>query len=66
MRRLTCAQARDRASDLLDGELSPGLAEELARHVAICPTCPALYRALIQLHRELRAIRAVGGPPAAG
>ena len=54
---LSCAEARDLASDLLDGELSPELERAVDAHVSGCPTCPALYRALLAVHRELRRLR---------
>lgn len=57
MRTLDCAEARDLASDLLDGELSPELERAVDEHVAGCPTCPALYRALLAVHRELQRLR---------
>jgi predicted anti-sigma-YlaC factor YlaD len=51
---LSCAEARDLASDLLDGELSPELEQAVDEHVTGCPTCPNLYRALLAVHRELQ------------
>lgn len=54
---LSCSEARDLASDLLDGELSPELERAVDDHVAGCPTCPSLYRALLTLHRELQRLR---------
>ena len=57
MRTLDCAEARDLASDLLDGELGPELERAVDEHVAGCPTCPALYRALLAVHRELQRLR---------
>ena len=57
MRELTCAEARDLASDLIDGELSPELAASVENHVATCPTCPALYRAMVSVHARLLALR---------
>ncbi len=54
---LSCAEARDLASDLLDGELSAELARAVDEHVGGCPTCPALYRALLAVHRELQRLR---------
>lgn len=57
MRALSCAEARDLASDLLDGELTPELEGAVDEHVTGCPTCPALYRALLAVHRELARLR---------
>ena len=57
MMALSCAEARDLASDLLDGELSPELERAVDEHVGGCPTCPALYRALLAVHRELQRLR---------
>lgn len=57
MTALSCAEARDLASDLLDGELSPDLERAVDEHVTGCPTCPALYRALLAVHQELRRLR---------
>jgi predicted anti-sigma-YlaC factor YlaD len=57
MMALSCAEARDLASDLLDGDLSPELEQAVDEHVTGCSTCPALYRALLALHRELQRLR---------
>lgn len=53
---LSCAEARDLASDLLDGELTGDLEQAVDEHVTRCPTCPALYRALLAVHRQLRRL----------
>jgi len=57
MTTLSCAEARDLASDLLDGELSPEQVRDVEEHVSTCPTCPALYRAMVAVHRELQLPR---------
>ncbi len=57
MRQLGCAEARDLASDLIDGELSAELTADVENHVANCRTCPALYRALVSVHARLVALR---------
>jgi RNA polymerase sigma-70 factor, ECF subfamily len=57
MAALSCAEARDLACDLLDGELTAEMARLLEEHVAGCPTCPGLYRALVAVHRELTRLR---------
>lgn len=58
---LSCAEARDLASDLLDGELSPDLVRAVDEHVARCSSCPGLYRALLVVHRKLQSLRHI--PP---
>jgi len=60
MAALTCAEARDLASDLLDGDLEADLARQVEEHVARCPTCPGLYRALVAVHRELTKLQQAG------
>ena len=62
MRTLTCGEARDLASDLLDGDLGPELAAAVEEHVAQCPTCPALYRALVAVRSQLQGLRAPMDP----
>ncbi len=62
MRELDCAKARDLASDLIDGELSADLAALVEHHVATCPTCPALFRAMVSVHSRLVAQRPSPGP----
>jgi RNA polymerase sigma-70 factor (ECF subfamily) len=54
---LECGEARDLASDLIDGELEEELAAAVKHHVATCPTCPALYRAMVQVHSRLVGLR---------
>lgn len=50
---LSCAEARDLACDLLDGELTAEKVRLVEEHVAVCSTCPSLYRALVAVHQEL-------------
>jgi predicted anti-sigma-YlaC factor YlaD len=57
MMALSCSEARDLASDLLDGDLSPELERAVDEHVTGCATCPGLYRALLAVHRELQRLR---------
>lgn len=56
---LTCAEARDPACDLLDGELTAEQARSVEEHVASCRSCPGLYRALVAVHRKLEQLRQV-------
>jgi predicted anti-sigma-YlaC factor YlaD len=57
MAALSCAEARDLACNLLDGELPAQTARLVEEHVAGCPSCPGLYRALVAVHRELARLR---------
>ena len=66
MMALSCSEARDLASDLLDGELSPEQERAVDEHVAGCPTCPSLYRALLAVHRELQRLQRLHGPTTSG
>lgn len=46
---MDCASAAGRLKAWLDGEVDPGTAEDLARHVADCPACRSIqddYRAI--------------------
>lgn len=54
MRVLSCAEARDLASELIDGELGPEDAASVEAHVAGCSTCPNLYRALLAVTGAFR------------
>ncbi|MDA8329663.1 MAG: zf-HC2 domain-containing protein [Candidatus Dormibacteraeota bacterium] len=56
MRELTCGEARDLASELLDGDLMEADAEAVLAHVSTCATCPGLYRALVLVRARLAAI----------
>jgi predicted anti-sigma-YlaC factor YlaD len=58
MRVLSCAEVRDLASDLLDGEIGDDDKEAVLAHVGSCRTCPGLYRAMVLVHAEL--LRASG------
>jgi anti-sigma factor RsiW len=62
VRELDCAEARELASELMDGELSADQAAAVEQHVATCPTCPALYRAMVSVHSLLLAQRPSRGP----
>lgn len=61
---LSCAQARALAIRLLDGEITPTEQSAVLGHVATCPTCPALYRALVAVHARLGAAPRVSQPSA--
>lgn len=61
MSSLTCAEARDLASDLLDGELTPELAHLVQEHVRGCPTCPNLYRAMVAVYQRMKELRLADG-----
>lgn len=54
MRVLSCAEARDLASDMIDGELGRDEVAAVEAHVATCPTCPNLYRAMVSVTGALR------------
>jgi RNA polymerase sigma-70 factor, ECF subfamily len=54
---LRCWDARRDVSDYLDGELANERRHLLERHLAICPTCPPLYAALVGVKAELGGLR---------
>ncbi|MHB8507864.1 MAG: anti-sigma factor family protein [Candidatus Dormibacteria bacterium] len=62
-RALTCGEARNLASELLDGELSAADATAVQDHVAGCQTCPGLYRAMVAVHERLHAMSHDALPP---
>ena len=53
---LSCAAARELASDYLDGDLPPGTAAALEEHLKGCTTCPPLVAALIGVLAELASL----------
>ena len=55
-RQLTCGQARDLASEMLDGDVSAEDEAAVRGHVAGCQTCPGLYRAMVEVHQRLQAM----------
>ncbi len=55
---LSCAEARDLACDLIDGELTLEQTRRLEEHIATCETCPNLYRSLVALTKALRQSQA--------
>lgn len=44
---MRCWDARSKVSDYLDGEVTRSEAVRLEKHLAVCPTCPPLYRSLV-------------------
>jgi predicted anti-sigma-YlaC factor YlaD len=42
------------------------LRHQVEEHVATCPTCPELYRAMLAVHRELTRLRTSEEPAASG
>ena len=53
---LTCARARQMASELLDGGLSEAQTKAVKRHVASCQSCPGLYRSMVEVHARLHGM----------
>ncbi|GAC1581610.1 MAG: hypothetical protein NVS3B24_18450 [Candidatus Dormibacteria bacterium] len=53
---LTCGEARNLASEMLDGELSAADEAAVKDHVASCQTCPGLYKAMVEVHARLAAM----------
>jgi RNA polymerase sigma-70 factor (ECF subfamily) len=51
---LRCWQARQHVSDYMDQALDEGTARVVEQHLAVCPTCPPLYAALVGVHQILR------------
>ena len=56
-RELTCGQARNLASEMLDGDLSAEDEAAVKDHVAGCQTCPGLYRAMVEVHDRLGTMK---------
>lgn len=54
---MRCWDARQHVSDYLDGELDRPTASMVEAHLAVCPTCPPLYAALVGVHAELGRLR---------
>lgn len=50
---MRCWDARKHVSDYLDGLLPSDTAVLVESHLAICPTCPPLYAALVDAHAGL-------------
>ena len=51
---MRCWEARREIGDYIDGDLDPGTARRLERHLEGCPTCPALYAGLVGTAEALR------------
>ncbi len=54
---MTCWSARSRIDDYLAGELSADERAMVERHLAGCPTCPALYASIVGVTEALGAWR---------
>ena len=54
---MRCWQARRHVSEYLDGELDAGRRRAVEAHLAVCPTCPPLYAALVGVKASLGALR---------
>jgi anti-sigma factor RsiW len=55
-----CRETRAQMSDYLDGELDPGAAASVERHVRWCPNC---HRMLANLTRTIGGLRALHHQP---
>jgi anti-sigma factor RsiW len=60
---LSCAEARERLDDHLDGFLAEGMGRRLERHLAGCPGCAAELRLAREVLRALRALPELDCPP---
>lgn len=54
---LKCWDARSRIDDYLSGELELPERKRLERHLAGCPTCPALYASIVGVRTALGGLR---------
>ena len=52
-----CWDARQHISDYLDGTLDTSMAQTIEAHLETCPTCPPLYAALVDTHRNIYELR---------
>jgi len=50
---MTCADAAARIDGFVDGELSPSLAIDVARHLGQCPRCDASVQSLLAIREAL-------------
>jgi anti-sigma factor RsiW len=60
---LSCAAARERLDEYLDGDLAESGRRRLERHLAICAACAAELRLAGEVLRELRALPELDCPP---
>lgn len=54
---LNCWTARSRILDYLDDELTAAERTQVEKHLAGCPTCPALYASIVSVTDALAAMR---------
>jgi len=54
---MRCWDARQHISEYLDGILDEPTARMVEAHLAVCPTCPPLYAALVDAHVQLETLR---------
>lgn len=54
---MRCWDARKYISDYLDGNLQASTADAIEAHLHTCPTCPALYAALVDARQHLSNLR---------
>ena len=52
-----CWNARQHISDYLDGTLDSSTVRMVEAHLASCPTCPPLYAALVETHKNMSGLR---------
>ncbi|MFL6232980.1 MAG: anti-sigma factor [Thermoanaerobaculia bacterium] len=60
---LPCEEALDLLEPYLDGDLPPGEADRVRRHLDACPACAAELALAARIQRELRALPQPDCPP---